>query len=57
MQTHLSQSDRATAAEMANAMRGGLTTRDDLIPEFGKRAVEKLGPHAADLARKAETVN
>lgn len=57
MQTNLSTTDRSTASEMAKAMRDGLTTKDELIPEFGRRNVEKLGEHAANLARKSETVN
>lgn len=54
---NFSKADRSTASQMAKAMRDGLTTRDELIPEFGKRAVDKLGEHAAALAHKAETLN
>ena len=56
MQT-LSHTDRFTASEMAKTMRDGITTKENLSAIFGKRNVEKLGEHAADLARKAETVN
>jgi hypothetical protein len=51
----LSHTDRFTASEMAKAMRDGHTTRDELVPLFGKKTVEKLGEHAADLARKSES--
>lgn len=55
--TRLAPADRVTAAEMAAAMVDGLTTKEDLVPVFGKSTVDRLGTHAADLARKTETVN
>jgi hypothetical protein len=57
MQT-LSTTDRSTLTEMAKAMLDGHTTKEELIPLFGAKTVEKLGTYAADTARKmAESIH
>lgn len=52
-QTPLSRMDRITITQMASAMREGFTTRDQLVPQFGKSTVERLGELASEEASKA----
>ncbi len=56
-QTHLSRMDRITITQMATAMREGFTTRDELVPQFGKSTVDRLGEHAVEEARKASAAH
>lgn len=57
MQTQLSRMDKITVTQMATAMREGLTTQDELKPLFGEDAVKRLGSHAVEEARKADTAH
>lgn len=54
MQTQLNRMDRIAVTQMAIAMREGFTTREELVPQFGKSAVDRLGDLAVEEAKKAD---